>query len=58
MNWLLFIPGVVLLLAATLIGAGDYSQRRAGESPPRVVRIAAIGIALGGAIFIIISFLI
>ena len=58
MNWLFFIPGVVLLLAATLIGAGDYSQRRAGETPPRVVRIAAIAAALAAAIFIIVSFVI
>ncbi len=58
MNWLFFVPGVLLLLAAILIGAGDYSQRRASETPPRVVRVAAIGIGLAGALFIILSFVI
>ena len=58
MNWLFFLPGLLMLLAAVLIGAGDYSQRRAGETPPRAVRIAAIGIALAGVLFVILSFII
>ena len=56
MNWLFFLPGLLLLLAAALIGAGHYSQRRAGETPPRAVPLAATGIALAGAVFLILSF--
>lgn len=56
MNWLLFVPGLALLLAALLIGAGDYSQRKAGEAPPRVVRTAGIVAAVVGTLFVLLSF--
>ena len=56
MNWLFFIPGLLLLLAAALIGAGHYSQRKAGETPPRAVLAAAIGTAVAGILFVLISF--
>ena len=56
MNWLFFVPGLLMLLAAALIGAGHYSQRKAGETPPAAVRIAAIGIGIAGALFVILSF--
>ncbi len=56
MNWLFFVPGLLLLLAAVLIGTGHYSQRKAGETPPRSVLTAAIGTAVAGIIFVILSF--
>ncbi|MBH9536728.1 MULTISPECIES: hypothetical protein [Novosphingopyxis] len=55
MNWLFFIPGLVLLIGAILIGTGYYSQRKAGESPPRVVRTAGLVIAALGVLFIILA---
>lgn len=55
MNWLFLLPGLLMLVAAALIGAGHYSQRKAGEIPPGPVRIAAIGIAIAGIIFVILS---
>ncbi len=56
MSWLFFIPGMLMLLAALLIGAGDYSQRKAGETPPRVVRTAGALAAAIGVLFVILSF--
>ena len=56
MNWLFFIPGLVLLIGAILIGTGYYSQRKAGESPPRVVRTAGALAAAIGVLFVILSF--
>ncbi|WP_420606576.1 hypothetical protein [Novosphingopyxis sp.] len=58
MNWLFLIPGLLMLVAAMLIGAGDYSQRKAGEIPPRAVRTAAIGVAIVGLVLTVISFII